>query len=411
MNVMIGYYRRLRSFSPNAKLYILNTLLTGVGTSVQFLFFNLYVLSLGYGQDVIGTLISIQSIVAAIASLAAGKIADGLGHRRSIIIGGTVSALSLLAMTLIDSQAALMGLSVVMGCGNAMMYVVGAPFMTENSTEEERSHLFGVQAATMTVSGVFGSLVAGVLPPLMTNWMGVAPESEMAYRGTLWAAVALGIFALVPILLIRAKKEIPGQIEQDLWRPCCRGRVIAKLLLPPALLALGTGFVIPFLNVFFKLRFDTPAPVLGTLFAASSVVTTLGSLAGPALAERTGKIRAIAGTQFLAVPFLLMMGFWFFFPGAVTGYLVRALLLTAGGPVYSAFLMEQLLEGERVPVNGLLSMVRSGGYAIAAWVSGPLQVTYGFGLIFALTAGTYLAGTAVTYLFFARAEQRVLTFP
>lgn len=41
MNTIIEYYHRLRSFSSNAKLYILNTLLTGVGTSVQFLFFNL----------------------------------------------------------------------------------------------------------------------------------------------------------------------------------------------------------------------------------------------------------------------------------------------------------------------------------------------------------------------------------
>ena len=67
--------------------------------------------------------------------------------------------------------------------------------------------------------------------------------------------------------------------------------------------------------------------------------------------------------------------------------------------------MEQLLEGERVPVNGLLSMVRSGGYAIAAWASGPLQVMYGFGAIFALAAGAYLAAPVVTYFFFAKAER------
>lgn len=350
-------------------------------------------------------LIAIQSIIAALASLAAGRIADRLGHRRSIVIGGTVSALSLLGMTLIDGKVALMGLSVVMGSGNAMMWVVGAPFMAENSTEEERSHLFGVQAATMTVSGILGSLVAGVLPPLMIKGLGFANESAMAYRGTLWAAVALGFLALLPILLIKAKEEIPGQIEQDLWRPCCRGKVITKLLLPPALLALGTGFIIPFLNIFFKIRFGTPDPVLGTLFAASSAVTTLGSLAGPALAQRWGKIQAVTWTELLAVPFLLIMGFWFFFPGAVAGYLVRALLLTAGGPIYSVFLMEQLLEGERVPVNGLLSMVRSGGYAIAAWASGPLQVMYGFGAIFALAAGAYLAAPVVTYFFFAKAER------
>ena len=400
----MDYFRRLRSFSPNAKLYLTNTLLTGVGTSIQFLFFNLYVLSLGYSQDLIGVLISIQSVVGAVASWAAGRVADPLGHKQSIIIGGTVSAVSLLGMTLVGSQVALIGFSVVMGCGNALMWVVGAPFMTENSTEEERTHLFGVQAATMTVSGVFGSLAAGTLPPLLTKGVGIAPESVMAYRGTLWAAVALALFALLPVLLIRVKEEIPGQCEQCLWAPCCRPNVITKLLIPPAMLALGTGFIIPFFNVFFKLRFETPNPVLGALFAASSGVTAVASLAGPALAQRMGKIRSAAWTQLLAVPFLLMMGLWMFFPGAVVGYLVRAALLTAGGPVYSAFLMEQLSEGERVPVNGLLSMVRSGAYAVSAWASGLLQVRYGFGCIFAITAVVYLVGAGTMYRFFAKAE-------
>lgn len=406
MDGITTYVQRLKSFSRNAKLYLANTLLTGVGTSVQFIFFNLYVLNLGHSQDFIGVLIAVQSVVAAAASLAASKIADPFGHKYSIVVGSSVSVLSLLGMTLKNDQPSLVIFSILMGCGNALVWVVGAPFMTENSTEEERTHLFGVQAATMTVSGILGSLVGGYLPKLMNAGLGIELESIMVYRGTLWAAVAVGIFAIFPILLMRAKEEIPGQCDQPLWRPCCRFRVIAKLLIPPAFITIGTGLIIPYFNIFFTGRFHTSAALLGGLFAASSAVTTVGSLASPALAERIGKIRAATWTQLLAVPFLLLMGFWMFLPGVVAGYLLRATLLTAGGPAYSSFLMEQLTEGERVPTSGLLSMVRSGSYALAAWSSGVIQKGYGFGPVFALAAIAYIGGAIAMYFFFAKVERR-----
>ena len=53
------YWQQLRSFSPNARFYLLSEIIAGLSFSVYMLIFNLYVVSRGYPRSFLGELQSL----------------------------------------------------------------------------------------------------------------------------------------------------------------------------------------------------------------------------------------------------------------------------------------------------------------------------------------------------------------
>jgi len=82
------------------------------------------------------------------------------------------------------------------------------------------------------------------------------------------------------------------------------------MVAPQVLIGFGAAILIPYMNVFFKYRFDISDSLLGILFSLSSAMIGVGTVVGPRLAARLGgKVRAVAVTQFSSLVFLLVMGF------------------------------------------------------------------------------------------------------
>ena len=58
---MREYANQVRKFSRNARLYLLNVVIIGAAMGVFRLLFNFYVLSLGYNEALVGSLITVSS--------------------------------------------------------------------------------------------------------------------------------------------------------------------------------------------------------------------------------------------------------------------------------------------------------------------------------------------------------------
>ena len=84
------YAERIQAFHPNARLYLLSVVATGAALGVYRLLFNFYVLSLGYNQALLGTLITTSSLTALIAALPMGYLVDILGQKRALIYGNAL---------------------------------------------------------------------------------------------------------------------------------------------------------------------------------------------------------------------------------------------------------------------------------------------------------------------------------
>jgi MFS family permease len=395
------YRSAVREFSANARLYLAATVLLGVTSGLQYLFFNLYVLSLGYDQAFVGLLASLPALVTAIAAIPIGMVLPRLGYRRGLLLGCALAAIALLGCALLPNEGILIAASILSGFGFALISVGSSPLMVAISTEKTRTHLFGVQFALSTFAGVLANLVGGYLPLALRA---IAPDflaGLSAYRGVLLVSMALTLTALYPIARLRG---LHGARKETLKARDVRAHrsVLAKILAIEITGSFGAGMLMPFLNVFYRLRFALPDPALGAIFAASSLFTGVAAILAPLAAARMGKIRAIVLTQALSIPFLLAMGF---IPNAgvsATSFLIRTALMNMSSPLLPAYIMG-IVPGELRPLTASLVMLAwNAGWALSSWISGHIQVAAGFSPLFLITAGFYVTSIVLTYVFFRR---------
>jgi len=406
VNPIRSYLLTLHSFGRNARLYVLFSFVSGFSIAVYSLFFNLYILSLGKSSSFLGILVALPMAMNLLFALPAGLLADRIGYRRGLLLGTTLTIASIVGIALSSSISGLILFSVVSGLGNSLIWVVGAPFMMENSLEEGRMHLFSVQFSMNTFSGFFGFLIGGSLPGLFARYLRIPSGGPVPYRVTLLVSAGLMAVALIPLFLLHKSKR-EGHSEAIHPREAFADTgLTARLLIPEIVIGLGAGLLVPYFNVFFKQTFSVSDGLLGTLFAGQSIAIGIATLTAPLLAARWGKIRAVAATQLASIPFLLLLGYSNLLTVAAVGFLARAALMNMGGPLYSAFAMERIAPQRRAAVNGILTMSWSGSFALSNWVSGNLQGTVGFSPLFLLTCIAYVIGASLTYIFFARIDTR-----
>jgi MFS family permease len=407
------YARKVRSFRPNARLYLINVLISGVSVGVLRLLFNFYVLSLGFDEALLGRLITTSSLTALIVALPVGYVSDLLGRKWALILGGALTGLATLGMVLWPSEPVFYAMNVLSGLAQSLWSITMGPFLMENSGEEERTYLFSFGFGLQMLSGFAGNWIGGYLPTWMGNWQGVSAGDSLAYAWSLAAVAATFSLGMIPLLALRRQRN-PGE-ERSIFAPLAYAaehpKMLGKLVIPMLVTSIGAGLIMPFMNVFFRVVHNQPDPVIGSLFAWGSLAMGLGLLAAPALADRAGKIQVVVVTQALSVPFLVLLGFapWFWLSAAA--YYVRLTLMNMSNPVYQTFVMEQVEPEARATVASLVSMAWSFGWAFSPTISGSLQVSYGFGPPFLGTITLYVIAITLYYAFFWRGRREVVPQP
>ena len=400
-----AYARAVRDFSPNARRYLVATVLLGVGTSFQWLFFNLYVLSLGHDQAFVGLLASLPALVTAFTALPIGLLLPRIGFRRSLLIGCLLFVTALLGWALHPIPSVLLAGAILAGAASSLLFVASSPLMMAVSTERDRNYLFGVQFGLNTFVGVIANAIGGLLPSLFAGGLGMASEGPVAYRAVLLTATVFAFLALLPIARLRSLGSRHRDRIIGARLILANRRPLLKLLVVQLTVSIGAGMLMPFVNVFYKLRFDLSDPTLGTVFAASSLMTGLAALLAPIFAGRLGKIRMVVLTQALSLPFLAAMGFAPSFGVSAAGFLVRTALMNMSAPVFTAFSMGIVPEPLRPLTSSLLILAWNAGWALSAWLSGKLQVAIGFWPLFVITGSLYALVVVMTHFLFRRTEE------
>ena len=442
----ISYIQRLRHLNRSARLYLLHAALLTSSLAISGLFFNLAIGALGYPRTFLGLLNTVSIGVAAALSLPIWWLATRIGLRWALLASAAIQMASALLFALWPAAAPLLVASALTGVAAVLFQVSSPPFMMQHSDAESRDHLFTTNTAiNIGLAGV-GTLVAGGLPALFGRLLGVGAESATAYRATFVVTAAGLVFSLVPLLLIddrrrttdargtenqepRTTQRVPdrepttgdnretrnqkSKIKNlkskipDFWRDIiARPGPLVRLLIPPLLISFGAALLIPYLNLYFKQRFAIPDTTLGAIFAGLNVSIGIAALAGPAISIRIGKIRTVALTQALSIPFLLVLGSAPLLAVAVGAALARAALFNMASPLYDAFAMERTDEAARPTVIGLINGAYSVGYLVAPAISTWTQRYYGFWPLFLATTGCYALAVLANYWFFVRGEKR-----
>jgi MFS family permease len=190
--VIAVYIDHLSSFHPNARLYLLSSVLTAAAFGVYRLLFNFYVLSSGYDEALLGNLITVNSLTALLVALPMGYLADNLGRKYSLLLSGGLTAVSVLVIVLFPSAGMFIAMSVLLGAAQSLGGVTSGPFLMENSSEKERTYLFSFSMGLQMIAASVGNWIGGYLPGWIGSATATTSTSVTAYGGSL---VVIAAFA------------------------------------------------------------------------------------------------------------------------------------------------------------------------------------------------------------------------
>ena len=407
------YFQRITKLSPNAKLYMVATALQGLSSGIWAVIFNLYLnlKAVGFQPDFIGLMFTVSAIATGLVALPAGLLCERLGPKKALLIGFMANFVNLAQIVILQPSILLVA-SLSSGLIGTVAWVAAAPFMMENSTQEERTYFFSVDWAIMIIMGVIGNYVGGLMPNLLNTFLGLptgANGSPIGYRISLGISMALALTMVIPVLLIKEDRMLQRQKISDLisFRNIRSHRTILKFMIPTAMIGFGAGFIVPLFNLFFSLKFSASLEQIGLISSLSSITLGIGTLAAPALSKRLGRVKSIAVCEFLSMPFIMLMTLAPNLALASSAFITRNALMNMAGPISSTLQMELVTETERATTNGLMVMADGVPRALTAWVSGRMMTESDFYTPFLITTLTYFVASSLYFMFFIKAETQI----
>ncbi len=388
-----------RGFQPDARRFLLVTLVGGAALSLWWIDFNLYLASLGFDASRIGAIATAGSVASAVAAFPISAWSDRVGRRLVMAVGTIASAVAVVGLIVTSNAAAIFVLVAVFGAGNMAFQVVSVPYMSEHSEPEHRSELFALQFATSSATNVVAAALGGVVARGVADVLGFVPDGPDTYRVILVFMAILLVAGIAFVLRLAddrpsvlAARRVVAAGEPAAFRPRRRTgwsitrfgltiinrRAFFRLLLPGLLIPIGAGQVIPFLNLFVQAKFGLDLAALNGVFAITSIGTMLAVLYQPSVARRFGRIRSVLLVQGASIPFLIVLGFSPVLWTVIAAMAVRNSLMNAGNPIFNAFAMDQVSHAERATLAAAMSLMWSIGWVIAGAYYSVVHAALGF---------------------------------
>jgi len=392
-----GAWREFReaaaAFSRPARFYLGAEFLMWTAHGIFSVLFNLYLVEAGASAGFVGRAVSSSGMGMVLAALPAGWLADRWGRRRTLMLGAVLEGSGHLVRALSTHEPFVLGAGLAAGLGQSLFQIAAAPFLTDHSTPRERTHLFSTFFASALLAGVVGNVLGGLLPSLARA---AAPGLSQfaAYRVGLLVGAVFAASAALPLLALAGLVE-PAH-EPGAALPAHETRRLRPIVLNGTLTGLGAGLVIPFMNLYFKKRFQCSSAQIGLWFGVAQVCTAFASLCAPAVARRFGKLRSAVGSELLSLPFLVTLGGEQRLGIAVVAFWLRASFMQASTPLVQAFTMEVLPRELRARATSLTNMGWNIGWAASATLAGTVIDHFGYATPFYMTATLYLTA-ALTF--------------
>lgn len=407
----------LRLFSRNVRLFLVSAFLVGFGFDggIFSVLFNLYILRLGYGPELVGVVNSAGLFAFALFSLPAGLFGNWWGIRRTVMIGLVIilagaALLPLAEMVPIAWQPGwLAGVYVIVFVGIALYFVNGAPFMMASTAPANREHLFSMQTGLMATAAFAGSLVGGVLPAGFARLLGTTLDFPAPYRYPLLVA---GLLIVPALLIIRATEHVEAddneeQVEDaDPHAPASAGsaamswRLFVLLQIIRMLQVCGVATIVVFFNVYLDNHLHAATSTIGTISALGRLIAVPVALLTPLLTRRIGNLNVVVLSCLVVTVGYLPLGFVPTVGAAAIGYIGVVGLSAMRYPAFMNFAMRIVPPRQRGVFNGAGEMSAGVAFTGLALGGGYMIPALGYQSLFLLTAALNLAGAILFWWFF-----------
>lgn len=396
------YLDNFRKVTVPARWFLLGTTLLGMAWSTFSLLFNLYLKERGMPEGIIGQVLSLQSFGMVALAIPAALLVSRVSARALMIVSTIGAAVGFAWQTLAPQVGVILLASFATGGMLAFSRVVGSPYLMNHSTPSERAHVFSLNFAATLGAGLLTQFGAGSLHSALT---GATGSSMTAYHVVLIIGCSfalLGAFAFYKIprgVVGQRSKRVP---LREFWN--ARGRLLFKLTFPFFLVGMGAGLIIPFLNLYFRDRFDLSPQTIGVYYGLVQATMILGVMVGPELARRFGMVKTIVFSEWASLPFMVILAFTHNLPTATMAFLMRGALMNMGVPISNNYMMERVGESDRALVNSWSMIAWSLSWAVTAAIGGTMIEHSGYVMPLLIASGLYVASSALYFLYFRRCE-------
>ncbi len=400
-----AYLTYFQQFSLNVKLFLIGNAINGMGMSIHGLLFNLYLKELGFGETIIGNLISTASLGISLMAIPAALIIERFHVKHLVITGMAFCSVFYFIQIFHTDVSSLFIFGLVAAMFQALFSISVSPFYLRNSTPEVRVHLFSLNSSMNMGAHLIGYAIGGYLPAIM-KWFNNDLTKLESKRGAIIASLV--IVSLSNLIFMRIQRvPIPkmkrrvfeGLREKD-WM------MLGKLISPKLCLALGSGLVVPFINLYLKERFNFSTKMIGVSYALLQAFIFVGIFVTPTLVKKTTNIKFIMGTAFLAIPFMVGMGMTGNITFVLSCFFMRGMLMNMSSPITSMFEMEKVREKECVFASAIIVFFYHLVYSGSTRLGGYLIETYSFGPTFFMSGAAY-AAAILLYRKFFKSEEKV----
>ncbi len=397
------------SFRGGALKLLGLSFLTAIGGGMSWFVLILYIYELFPHLTNVTVIFSISSWVSAFLFFPGGMLVDRYEHKRvlafSILLGASAMVVFAIAQFL---------WMIVLGqVLNGMMMSINRPviqaMMTEKTSDRRRKYLFSMQSVVAMFGVAIASSLAGVWTIAAQSWFDM--DLETAYRYMFLAAAVANVMAMFVAITIRTgeegrgskEEELPSLVDDDVDDDEARRRglkFIVRFSIPMMMIGFGAGFVVPFFQLYYKLKFDVEVSEIAWLFAATQIAMALSFLLIPNLAERKGTPRAIIATQGFAVVNLAIIPFAPTFYLAAPFHLMRMALMNASTPIQSSLMMGAVRpvdRGKAAAIGAIMwTVTNSASQTMAGWV----MDTYGLDAPFIIAITFYSTAVVLFWYWF-----------
>jgi MFS family permease len=380
----------------------------GLTSSLPDILFNFYLLSLGFDNSVAGELASIVRLAGFALAIPLGIAVDRFGGIRTVQVAAVINIAVWFAILNVTDLALLRGFYFFSGVFFTAQSVAVLPSIIRVTTPEQRPFLFGLNFSIFMGTGIFTALIGGMLPGIIAQFKGIDAMSTEAYRMALHGVIILTGIGLVSLLGMHRRimsattnhaevathsEGVPVPLATMIWR------VMGRLSL-----GFAAGVFHPFVNIFLRQTYTLPDNQIGMIIASFSLTSALGGVFCGVVIARLGVRNAILTTTLTCA--LLILGIllpspWLF----VVVYALLSFVISMVYPLGDVLLMDSVAPVQRGLASSMAMMMWSLGFALAAMVSGRLQVTSGFTLpIWLYASGFVLTGMLYWTIRFPRYE-------
>lgn len=368
---------------------------TSIVSGVFNVFTGIHVKKLGYGESIVGQVLSISSLSIALGSMINAYLSSKMGFKKTISMGLVLMVIGILGVSFLRDPFLIKVSSGLMGVGYGFPFSSIGVLLIENSSEKDRVKVFSKNFVSQSLGTVFASYGAGRLIKTFGKIFAIEKSIPLVYI----LCVFIILIGFYPLKDLKISDKIKNSKNRDFFKgfkDVMSGEAL-RFIIYNTIIGFGAGMVIPFFSVYLKFSLNIDNEKVGIIMGLSQVGLVIGGLLVPYISKVLGRENTVVICQLLSIPFLISIAF----PQGIfvlgVSFLLRSTLMNLNQPLIQNISLETVKYENRALMSSIVSMSSNVTRALSMIIAGYLMERVSYNFPYYITVVLYLIGTAVFY--------------